>query len=389
MASLSSIIPKMDETKFRKILRGIGILNFKVLDKNIILFIVSKSRSERSKALMELADLLKSYGASYNKTAKYSGAGHIDLKDGVITLKPERTAAGIILKPGLFGKGNSKIIDVDIPYSSYFSRLVTAIQTTDALDKIQKDLLIALAENTASESVKTRKKVGDYLRNLGSTISINTINNDFGEVLGPLAVMNKRLLPIDSSSAVVFIPGRSNEPLLDYKITDSKMEYKISAKSGETTNTLKPGDVIKLIDESEFLQKKWKKKPEYKILDLLDKGTTRDGPIHTGMWMKKNGFENYFKWLKSEVYSEEVRQKCEDTISQISKEALDFTNIFSDATSSKIFYVKFKISLDGNSEWKLVETPNDEKEKEKTRKRVVFRSKNYVGRAKDKLGFQV
>ena len=40
-------------------------------------------------------------------------------------------------------------------------------------------------------------------------------------------------------------------------------------------------------------------------------------------------------------------------------------------------------------EWKLVETPKDKKNKETVSKRVSFRSKNYVGRPGDKLGFQV
>ena len=93
--------------------------------------------------------------------------------------------------------------------------------------------------------------------------------------------------------------------------------------------------------------------------------------------------------MKKAEYSEEVRQKAENTIVQISRESLDFTPIFKDATESKVYYVKFRMTMTGDTEWKLVETPKDEKENKKTEKRVSFRSKNFVGRAKDKLGFQV
>jgi hypothetical protein len=152
---------------------------------------------------------------------------------------------------------------------------------------------------------------------------------------------------------------------------------------------LKPGDVLSLIDENPKLKKKWGKSPEYNIIKLLNEGTTKQGPIDTGMWMKKNGFENEFGWLKNDVYTEESRQKCEDTIVKVSKESVDFTPLFKDATESKIYYVKFRMSIAGEVEWKLVETPKDKSEEKKTQKRVSFRSKNFVGRAKDKLGFQV
>ena len=51
--------------------------------------------------------------------------------------------------------------------------------------------------------------------------------------------------------------------------------------------------------------------------------------------------------------------------------------------------MKFRMAMTGDTEWKLVETPKDKSDEKKTQKRVTFRSKNFVGRAKDKLGFQV
>ena len=393
--TIKDIIPKMTDSNFKKILRDIGILSYEVVSaRSMILFGSSKSRSDRQEALRSLADVLKPYGASYVKESSASGAGYIGVGQAKIMLKPTKVAGNLILKPGLFGDSRNKIIDKDIPYKSYYSLLINSINTTDKLDDSQKEVLIALTEDAAGSTTASKSKVKKVMKSLGQTLSLSTINNDFGEVLGPLAVMTQRLLPIDSRSAIVRIPGRSNEPLLDYKITDKNREYKISAKSGNTTNTLKPSDVVSLIEDNNltnknFLYKKWKNTPQYALLKILDSGSTKQGPIDAGMWLKKNGYASYFSWLKKSDYTEEIRQKAETAIVLISREALDFTEIFSDSVTSKVYYIKFKMSATGDIEWKLVETSQDKKESKKTLKRVTFRSKNFVGRPKDKLGFQV
>lgn len=391
---ISQLIPKMTDAAFKKNLRAVGVLNYEILSaKSIILYGSSKSRSDRKQILVELADILKSYGAKYFSDSGASGAGYVGIGNIKILLKPTKVAGGIILKPGFFGSGPTSIVDKNIPLSSYYSVLVSSINSTKGLTEIQKEVLLALVEDSASPSNATSAKVKKMMKSAGQTISLSTINNDFGEVLGPLAVRSRNLLPL-AGKAIVFIPGRSNEPLLDYKITDSKKQWKISAKSGETTNTLKPGDVIQLIEEDgttdkNFYYKKWKKTPQYNVIKILSEGSTKQGPIDAASWLKKNGYENYFSWLKKTEYTEELRQKCEDTIVQISRESIDFTDIFADATTSKVYYVKFRLSSSGDIEWKLVETAQDKKEDKKTRKRVTFRSKNFVGRPKDKLGFQV
>jgi hypothetical protein len=387
---ISQIIPKMTPAKFNTILKSVGILSHEIISqKSIVLYGQTKSRSSRSETLKELTDLLKTYGAKHSQSSSASGAGVINIGQTKIILKPQRVSGGFILKPSFFGDATNSIVDKNIPFSSYYSTVIGSINNTKKLSDEQKEVLISIVEYTQNPSSKTLNNLKKVMKLLGQTIQLNTINNDFSEVLGPIAIGSNSLLPIDFKSAVVMIPGRSNEPLLDYKITDKNNEFKISAKSGTTTNTLKPGDVLGLINDNTKLKKKWSKTPQYNIIKLLNEGSTKQGPIDTAMWMKSNGFESQFKWLKKAEYSEEVRQKCEDTIVQISREELDFTQIFKDATQSKIYYVKFRMSINGSIEWKLIETPKDKNEEKKTQKRVVFRSKNFVGRAKDKLGFQI
>lgn len=387
---ISNIISKMTDAKFRKIISSIGILRYEILSaKSIVLYGPTKSRNDRKSSLVELADLLKSYGARYDGSSAASGAGAVNVGSAKIILKPEKVAGALILKPGLFGNGKLKIVDEDIPFSQYYNRVVSCINATEKLSDEQKEVLLSIVDHTRTNTAASKAKMTKVLRTLGNTLQINTINNDFGEILGPIAIQANGLLPIDYKSAVVKVPGRSNEPLLDYKITDKNKEYKISAKSGTTTNTLKPGDVISLVEADKSLAKKWKKTPQFKVLEILNEGTTKQGPIDAAVWLKNNGYEKEFSWLKKSTYSEEARQKAEDSIVRISRESLDFTPIFKDATESKVYYVKFRMSMTGDTEWKLVETPKDKKEEKKTEKRVTFRSKNFVGRAKDKLGFQV
>jgi hypothetical protein len=390
--TITNLIPKMTDVAFKKNLNSIGLSKYTIISqRSVILYGPTKSRSDRAESLKEFANLLEKYGAKYSKVTGGSkpSPGFVMIGSTKFELKPVSSGGGIILKPGLFGTPKNKIVDTDIPFLSYASRVISAIESTSKLTDIQKNFLITLVEYTSSPSNISKLKIQKML--VGNMVGINlsTINNDFGEVLGPIAIMAKGLLPIDSKSAIVNIPGRSNEPLLDYKITDKNREFKISAKSGEATNTLKPGDVLNLINADKKLIKKWKNTPQYSIIEILDSESTKQGPISAGMWMKKNGFKKAFGWLKDDNYTEEVRQKCEDTIVQVSREELDFTSIFADATNTKIFYIKFKMGNDGSAEWKLVETPKEQKEQDKLKKRVTFRSKNYVGRPGDKLGFQV
>lgn len=390
VATIPQLIPKLTVANFSKIIKSIGSIKYDILPpKTVVIYSPSKSRSDRMNSLKELADLLKQYGARYDKSSSASGAGAVVIGSSKIILKPEKVASSIILKPGLFGDSKTTLVDTDIPFSEYYGRVISAIRSTPKLSDEQQEILIAIVEHTRTNTATSKSKMAKVLRNLGNAIPINTINNDFGEILGPIAIQTNGLLPIDYKSAMVRVPGRSNEPLLDYKITDKNKEFKISAKSGTTTNTLKPNDVIHLIKSDKKLYKKWKTTTQLQLLEILNSGSTKQGPIDAGIWLKDNGYAEQFKWLKKAEYSEEVRQKAENTIVQISRESLDFTPIFKDATESKVYYVKFRMSMTGDTEWKLVETPKDEKENKKTEKRVSFRSKNFVGRAKDKLGFQV
>jgi hypothetical protein len=387
---LSNIIPKMIDSKFKKILKPFGILKYEILSpKLLVLYTNDKSRVNRENTLKELAVELKPNGATYSNSKTISSAGGIVIGSAKIVLKPSKKGGQLILKPNIFGK-NQNLVDEKIPSANYYNALLNAITETDKLDSLQKEILTTLAANANRDSPKTKTAMRNVMKHINVSLNINTINNDFGELLGPLAIMSRKLLPIDSGSATVFIPGRSNEPLLDYKITDSTKEYKISAKSGEATNTLKPGDVIKLIEDSKHYKKKWKEKPEFKVLEILNTNSWKEGPVDAAIYLKNNGYKKNFTSIKKNEYTEESRQAAENALVKFSKEVMDFSQIFKDATTAKVYYVKFLLEMSGAQKWQLVKNTNQKKNEAQAQKRIVFRSKNYVGRHNgDKLGFQV
>jgi hypothetical protein len=371
-------------SNFKKQLKTIGIEKYTQVGNSIILASKQSSRSARKSELQAVTKFFKG-----SKLIDDGRSGYVEAKISNKTVKifskPERTASGIVLKPSFF----SGLTDTEIPYSQYGNKLLASIQENQSLDASQKKLLESLARYHLSFSPSDLANFKKIYAKFKQTIPINTINNDFGEVLGPLAVIKKKLLPITPSSAKIFIPGKSNEPLLDYRIIvgagPAATQYKISAKSGDTTNTLKPGDVMQLIDQDAKLKRKHAASHQYNVLKLLAEGSWKQGPIDALGYLKKQRYSEA-KWLVDTTYAESTRQQSENSLVEISKKSLDFSDIYFDATNAKVYYVKFSLSNDGTPQWEILK---DEKNRPESKKRIEFRSKNYVGRPNgDKLGFQ-
>lgn len=120
-------------------------------------------------------------------------------------------------------------------------------------------------------------------------VEMSSIKNDFGEILGGIAAVNQNLLGkfynnVNFSGSSLEYPLAQNEPLKDYSIFIGKTEYVISAKiSGATSNTVKPQDILKLIDKSSSISAKRKNELksslEYQVLDILGTENTLKGPL--------------------------------------------------------------------------------------------------------------
>lgn len=352
--------------------------SFKIVENSVVFASQYSGRAERRSELQAISALFP----DFNFVIKSDGKFLLEKRDGSraykMLMKPSRTAAGIILKPQFF----PELLDKDIPLNSYPALLLSSIKNSGKLSDDQKLLLNSLVHAVDSNDYSN---FSNTFLALKDSIPINTINNDFSELLGPIAIARKQMLPISSSKSKVMFPGRGNEPLLDYKITSDNTVYKISAKSGDSTNTLKPGDVLQLIDAETKLKSKYSNTLQYKVLKLLKNNTWKQGPIEALNLLKSARIPDAM-WLKSKQYTEQIRQMAENSLVKISRETLDFTELFRDATNLKVYYVKFKLGQDGMVKWDMI---RDDKNRQSGVKKIVFRSKNFVGRSNgDKLGFQ-
>lgn len=359
-----------------------GYPKTKIDGNDVIILTDVTSRKDRKEILVGLHE-------SAFKDAVYvpdKGAGSIRIKIGnksiKILMKPVKTAGGVILKPGIF----PGMTDIDIPLSTYGEKLLKSIELAK-LDEDQKKLLSSIAQYHISFSQPDLNAMKNTFKMFGSCIPLNTINNDFSELLGPLAIAKKQLLGKKiASTAKIFVAFKGNYPLLDYIIKNGRSQYNISAKSGDTTNTLKPGDLVSLI-ETHKKSKTLMATDQYKVLKILADNSVKLGPILAVQYLKTKRYDDASFITDSAEYSEELRQNCENVLVQISKTVLDFTPIFKEATNAKVYYVKFKMTNDASPTWEYIDTTKTELPDESV-KRIILRSKNYVGRPSDKLGLQ-
>jgi len=322
--------------------------------------------------------------------------------------KPGRETS-VNLKPQAFGIGDTKYNIED-----YVDLVLNNIEDRTNLSPETKNYLQSLVLYFAGfENLQfTQKAYND-----ASSLPLRDIKKDFGEILGPIAVIKKQILTeLDipkGNTTKIYMPARPNEPLMDYGIIVGEKTYVISAKSGTTTNVVKPQDIINLLKKDASKHRKYQRTEQYKILESLSENGIVDGPIiaasklpggpspeaaadvkkklKTGSYKDDKydiglmgSFINSNDYLKkqSKPTLNQIMYECEKMIAAKSKNGLDFTPIFKDAVSNQVIYVKFDISAS---------TPNFEvvmNDDFSTRK-VTLRTKNGYTRRSDRMGIQV
>jgi hypothetical protein len=334
-----------------------------------------------------------------------------------------------MVKPGVKHSGESSLkpqaFNVsDMLYSpdNYQKVILNSIEERKDLNAHTKAYLYTLVEyyghtKSASNEAKVKKAFkGD--------LPVANINKDFGEVIGPLALFNFKLLEDHgirlSSQTKIRVPVRPNEPLMDYELKDGDYNYIISAKSGTTTNTVKPPEIINLLKKQPNLYRKWKDKKEFAVIEALAEGTILSGPLKAllvlghpnvngrmveemekassnyGDGMNYN-LDAFLPFIKSSPYLKEkfvparkqrptlneIMYEAEKAVQDASKSKYDLTDIFKDAIKTFPIYVRFKLNRDGVGEWEVV-TFKDLKARS-----VYLRSKNGYTRRSDKMGLQI
>jgi hypothetical protein len=290
-----------------------------------------------------------------------------------------------------------------------------SIESRKDLSAETRTYLLALFDYHSGGSIN-KQKLTKIFQGVKDSVPLSDINKDFGEVLGPVAILDQELfrknkIILNKSGAKIYVPARPNEPLMDYAIYNGDKQYTISAKSGTTTNVVKPPDILSLLSKDAKKLKKWSKTKEYRILQILAQESIILGPIKaiseiypnlilpaaaasvSGKSYDKKGFANFIsknEYLKSkkDPTVNEIMYECEKMLQKQTKDqTFDMTELFADAIENQVFYVKFGIDSSGVGDWSVI--VSDDIRKSKSGSVVYLRSKNGYTRASDRMGIQV
>lgn len=218
-------------------------------------------------------------------------------------------------------------------------------------------------------------------------LPILEISKDFAEVLGPMACVQYNFFTsvnvTFSTSSNIWISSKQNYPLTDYNIDN----WCISAKSGKLTNTIKPKDLLHLLERNPKKMNKWKKSKEFQILEKLHSKSTLYGPP---IAVKDHLKNNWKHWVINNSYFQnlgsfsdvELMYECEKVLKYESKEGdIDYTNLLIDSIEGEILYIKYTLSSH-IGQFEPIFTNN-------FKNRPYLRSKNGYMRASDKMGIQI
>lgn len=324
---------------------------------------------------------------------------------------------GIKLKPQNFQSvlNNSS----DLSAEDLAEALVNDLDDRDDLPEELSDYLKELAKYYGGLQGGSLQKIKQTYSN--SLPGLNQVQTDYGEMLGAMACLTQGITKINfGRNPKITFPLRGNEPVADYYIVSGERRYAISAKSGDTTNTLKPGDVLSLL-ESNGLTSKWSRKKDYKFVQMADENTTAVFPfkainffypgtlsddaisqVESQFKLSKFSSKDYDNYLFNNLHAKLKTRKLrgsyeqptigklyydtESLVVSLANEQTDPNSLFKDATSGLVTYVRFKLNNDGTGNFD-VKTGEVLQESPST-KAVKWRSKNSQNRASDKIGLQ-
>lgn len=308
--------------------------------------------------------------------------------------------------------------------------LIDELKDKTDIDEDLKKYLIALIKfwsrsgTTVSERVDHGGKGLDAVKTYfkPDLKGLPEIKKDFGEILGAVGCVAHQILQdvgiTLSKNAHIRIPFSGSEPLIDYYIVDGDQEYAISAKAEGNSNTVKPKNIIELLEKAGNLSK-WIDTPEYEFLRIIADTSIVMAPFElvkyispetissaviedAKMIMKPAKFKEpignielyrpLIDYLKAhgslttlvDPTIGELFYATEKRALDFAKKKLRFDDLFLDATSSKIYYLKYDITkAKPEGDFKVIDSVATKPEK------VFLRSKNSRTRAADRIGIQV
>ena len=312
-------------------------------------------------------------------------------------IKPKSLGA-INLKPQAFG------LSAPLSLTSYVTTLKTSIKNRGDIKGELQEYLLDLVDYVSSGS-------GGLVGYKFTELPMASIRNDFGEAIGPIFCLKSGLinknLGINASSTVSF-PGSGSAQLLDYIISTSTKQIKVSAKSKGIANTLKMTSLVSQVNP------KFQSTTEFQLMSTINSNSMNMGPIQgcalVGVISRQaagsvgglRGNDAVISDVSKQLFANlimndsELRNRktitlrniayvCEKKLVEYSKKSMvskKFTEIVKDILDNEIFYVKLDID-NGIPRFNVASTSD------RTISNLVLRNKNSYNRPSDKLGFKV
>ena len=312
-------------------------------------------------------------------------------------VKPK--SLGVVnLKPQAFGLG------APLTLTSYVTTLKTSIKNRGDIKGELQEYLLDLVDYVSSGS-------GGLVGYKFTELPLASIRNDFGEAIGPIFCLKSGLinknLGINASSTISF-PGSGAAQLLDYIISTSTKQIKVSAKSKGTANTLKMTSLVSQVNP------KFQSTIEFQLMSIINSNSMNMGPIQgcsligvisqqaAGSVGGLRGNDAVISDVSKQLFANlimndsELRNRktitlrniayvCEKKLVEYSKKSMvskKFTEIVKDILDNEVFYVKLDID-NGIPRFNVASTSD------RTISNLVLRNKNSYNRPSDKLGFKV
>ena len=310
----------------------------------------------------------------------------------------------IDLKPQAFGLG------APLSLKPYVNSVKTSIKNRQDIKGELQEYLIDLVDYVSTGN-------GGLTGYKFTEFPMASITKDFGEVLGPIFCLKSGLINLNlgvNASSTVSFPASGAAQLLDYYINTSTNQYKISAKSKGTANTLKMASLVPTILNDNKLLSRYAGTNEFKLMNIINSNTTNMGAIEGASFIgaiskqaassvrglrgnnavltdiSKQLFANIIindTELRSRktITLRNIAYVCEKKIVEFSRKTMvskKFTEIVKDVLNNEVFYVKLDID-NGIPRFNIASTSD------RTISNLIFRNKNSYDRPSDKLGFKI
>ena len=215
-------------------------------------------------------------------------AENMETREGFVQLGQLGAKPGQILKQNLKPQDFAMPLDKKVSFNKYYNGVMSAIgERKDLPDPITNYLRALVKYCYEHKDHKNLTKKYKKLMDSQYAGTISEIESDFSEIMAPLCVLERGQRELEKmgfkgltkENTMIYVPKKGNEPLMDFALYGKDgREYKFSVKKATgVTNTVKPKDIIKLMED---LTKIYEGEDNYEILKVLAENSIKLGPIY-------------------------------------------------------------------------------------------------------------